>query len=176
VSPASGLRWLVIVTLAAALGVGLWLMPGESATATTAAFDAAQEEDALNERFARYVGLRMVDDHEGLYEMVDPVEREDFPKAAYLMKYGQGVMKFHALDLLGLDVVAEERSATLTVRTDAELLPHRFPPRYRAGFRMPDHPEDLRSVKEHPMPWVWRDGEWYFRLDQAKDQASLEEL
>jgi hypothetical protein len=47
----------------------------------------------------------------------------------------------------------------------SELVPAKLPERFKRGFRAPA-PEQLRQRGEITVDWVWRDGEWYFRMDR----------
>lgn len=155
----ANLRRFLIVALAGAVAYGAWELTREPVDPFL-----EDAEGTLRDRFASYVELRKQDDWTAIWEMVDPVEREQMDLPTFMGVYGQGVMKTNDIVERDLDINFNTRRALLAVTTDAELVVSKLPPQYRASLRV-DDPADLRRKMEHDLGWVWRNGEWYFSLD-----------
>jgi hypothetical protein len=156
------IRTLVIVVLVALIGYGLVFLP-EGRTGFPE--DSKDAEEALHERFDSYVVARKEYDFDGLYEMADPVQREIVDKPRFMSFYGNKMQRTRAIDWLACKINPEARTALLNVRTETELVPEEMPQPYRQSFQMPDDPSELIQSTEHDFSWIWREGEWYYRLE-----------
>ncbi len=126
--------------------------------------DREEAEEDLRERFEEFAEVRSTEDWQAMYELVDPVEREKVDLGSFLNFYGRGVLRAHSTELVEIEFGEGNRSAMVKVATDGELVIEKLPPQYRSNLRV-DDPAQLRGVQQHTIPWVWRQGEWYYRLD-----------
>lgn len=156
------IRTLIIAILVALIGYGLVFLPEGGSGFPE---DPKDAEKALRERFDAYVVMRKEYDFDGLYELADPQQRDIVDKARFLSFYGNKMQRTRAIDWLACKVNAEARTALLNVRTESELVPEELPPQFRQGFRAPEDPNELIQSTDHEFSWIWREGEWYYRLE-----------
>lgn len=151
-------RRLLIVILIGATGFGLWRM-GSGADDP---FARAQEK--LDARMDQYVALRMEDDQESIYRLTDPEQRKIKSLRDWLTFYGTGILTPIAFEVASTKIDTESELATVmlesTVRLNRDRLPEPF------NTLQEDHEEHLRKTQTDELTWVWREGDWYLRMQR----------
>jgi len=155
----------------------IWLRRGAIAAAVSALGWAFLDDDerrvdpfagadgALRQAASEYARLRTQEDWPGLYELVDPMERARVPWATFLPAFSHGALRVDALSVTSQSIDPAARRAKVEFLLDAHLVPERLPATFRQGLRISDTSK-LRRQEPLLIDWVWRDGQWYFRLDR----------
>lgn len=163
--------WALIGFLAVAAGYGIWSFPGNTAQAgESRAIEETQPlpetaEADLEARFEQYAAARLEEDWVAVYDLVDPAQREVVDLASFLGVYGQGVLRTHELSCRSIEIDEDTASAEVRAYSVSELVVERLPDQFRAGFQVPDDPEELRRSQEFSMAWVWSAGDWHYQMD-----------
>lgn len=179
--------WILVAVLAAAAVWGIWFFPSDAlreSPETPAVAQAAPEKasaasaqepslEELERRFERFASLRVAGDWPAVYDLTDPEQRRVLDLATFLDIYAHGMVDMLEMTLLGVEPDESGQEATVRLHQVGELVVDKLPPRERAAFRMPEDPAALQRPKETTLRWVWRDGEWYWRVpeDAAYRQA-----
>jgi hypothetical protein len=154
----AALRRVLLFALLAALIAGGWNI------ARGPADPFADAEARLAARVDEYLELRRQDDWVSLYALAAPEHRQRVDIASFLGMYGHGVMRVVEIEAVSSSIDGEARTASVALKTEAELVPAKLPPQYRASLKE-EHPEHLRRSIEHDLAWVWRADDWYFEMD-----------
>ncbi len=152
-------RRVAIVTLLGVVGVGLWRVSSDDADAF------GKSESRLSERIDEYIALRMDDDQVAVYGMMDPAQRSIKDLQTYLEFHGRGVLKIIKMEPDNPRIDTVSQTAKVVLDTAVELVPSKLPPPFNDLDE--EHPEHLRREGNEELHWVWRDGEWYVRMDRA---------
>ncbi len=154
------LRRGAILILSAAVGYGLW----SGVVSEAEAMEAAEER--LTQTLENYRALRLKDDWVSIYDMVDPVHREEVSVQTFLKFFGSGILLVKDIETRSREIDWEATVPTAKVALSAELemVPSKLPAQFRRGLRI-DDPEALLQTTDFEMDWVWRENGWYFQLD-----------
>jgi hypothetical protein len=150
------IRRIGIVALFAAVAFG-----GYRAIQTPA---VAAGADRLTERMDQYVALRRADDQVGIYQLTDPEQRKIKRLEKYLEFYGTGILKVIDMTYDDIRVDADANLARVRLKTTLQLIPERLPKPYNNLDE--EHPEHLRRSGEEELDWVWREDDWYLRMQR----------
>jgi hypothetical protein len=150
-------RRAAIGILAAGIAVLLWILLTRQSP-----IEASRQR--LNERTAQYAALREANDWPKLYELVDPSERKKTSIAHFMSVYGTGVLPVTKAVVKEVVFDPNKTVAKTTIQIDAELDISKLPPEAR-NMQLGD-PAQRRTSGPCELQWVWRGGEWYFRLDE----------
>ncbi len=153
------IRRIAIVALAGAVGFGVWRMTGGAKDAF------AMAEDRLGERVEEYLALRKTDDQVAIYNLMDPEQRKIKDLRTYLEFHVPGVIKTIELSWENPHIDAATRRATVMVNSTVELVPGRLPPPF--SDLKEEHEEHLRREGSEELEWVWRDDNWFLRMDRT---------
>lgn len=175
----SAARKLIIAVLLVVVLVGGWQLvsegPVEAASTAEAeagpAFGAVDEEkEALLERTSELAEILVAGDLESFYELVDPQIRANLDYGRFYTSYGHKALKIWNVTVENVVLDPEDRSATVTTSTDAELIVSNMPAKFRPANATP---EDLRQQMTEDRVWRWRDGEWFVALGEMPADAEL---
>ncbi len=153
---------LVGLSLLGLLAFGIFGLPEIRAEGN---WNLEEAESSLASSFEKLRDLKMRSDWDTMYDMVDPKQRELVDKINFLAFYGKNVLTMREFELVGAEINEEERTATTLVKQVAELNVARLPVKFRQGFQAPSQEELTREI-EIPVEWVWRNGSWFFLMEQ----------
>jgi len=125
----------------------------------------ATADKDLRQRLDKYMELRLAGDWSALYQMTDPKHRRLVDEASYLQAFGHGMAELTKVKALTLELYPSTRTATTVLFTELRLVVENMPAKIKDSLRMPDDPSALGQSGNHSLDWVWRDGEWYFLMD-----------
>jgi hypothetical protein len=152
-SHGSRATWLLVLAVLACL-VLLWLRPWRPPQPT---------EAGVRARIEAYTAMRKADDWLAVYDLLDPADRARVRKEEFLRLYATGALRVH--DARVEHVHIEGSRATVDMVIDGELVLERLPDAARRGLNI-QKPEDLRQGLRETFEWVFRDGQWYLRIDR----------
>lgn len=152
-------RRIAILGLVGVVGFGLWRLGAGGADTF------AMAESRMGQRLDEYIALRKQDDQVNVYGMLDPEQRKIKGLQEYLEFHGRGVLKVLEMSWEDLHIDPETKMASVTVASTVELQPAKLPPPFNTLNE--EHPEHLRKTGNEELQWVWREGEWYLRMDRA---------
>lgn len=153
------IRRVGLVALAGVVGFGIW----RASETEAKAFEKA--ESRLIERIEEYIALRFEDDQPAIYAMTDPEQRKIKKLQTWLEFHGAGVLEILEMEWENLRVDELSRTAKVTLQTHVELQPNKLPPPFNEVDE--EHPEHLRKKGSEELEFVWREGEWYLRMDRT---------
>lgn len=132
----------------------------------------AERIDDLEVAFERFAEAKVRDDHQQVYAMLSAESQERHSLGVFLQIYGQGVLKFHRLNLLGVEVLDDScETALLSIEQETELIPENATPEIRAAAANAD-PALLRGVMQLDMTWHFEDGEWRAHLEDQPENST----
>lgn len=127
---------------------------------------AEMAESRLADRVEQYIELRKADDQVAIYnEMMDPEQCKIKDLATFLEFHGKGVLKVLWMEWDNMRIDEATQSARISMTQEVELQPEKLPPPF--DDIEVNGPEDLRRTATEELEWVWREGDWYVRMDRA---------
>lgn len=153
-------RILVLAAFCAVVTLGFSMYQGRGEKD-----DFANAEPRLQDRVDEYLALRRVEDWAALYLMTNPDHRARVTLNRFLNTYGRGFVKVHEIRADRVDLDPIRREATILLTTDGEIVPSRLPAKYQRGFNE-EHRDQLRRTTTRELDWIWRDGQWFFQMDE----------
>lgn len=125
-------------------------------------------EERLNERLEEYMSIRLRSDDDSfldLYNLMDPEQRKIKDRSSFLQFYGQGIIQVVEVSVSSSVIDPPTSTATVKMKTKLELQPDKLPKQFRNLSQYEQ--KDLLAEEDVPLQWIWRDNDWYLRMDMA---------